>query len=268
MSFHINPKTGNPGNCLASAGKCPFGTDEEHFTSREAARASYEGKMSEDKVSSNEQKIVSANARHRAAQEAFLKAERAMNDTANWEGVSILTAEGQTRARAVENYKRCSERVTKTKAALDKLNFGKLSETELYAKVAIAQDALDAFYDRNRYPSKNDKQLIALNDQLLQPKDLLHRKKFHIPNTWKTQGLSDNGVLMIPATKRTGPNGSTLMATTYKPSSAPVRAPYESLYVVTSAGIYISGPYDSPYELEIGVASYKGSTDPGPIGRD
>jgi len=40
--FHINPETGEPGNCTASSGNCPFGGDEIHFTSKEAARAAYE----------------------------------------------------------------------------------------------------------------------------------------------------------------------------------------------------------------------------------
>ncbi len=40
--FHVNPETGNAGKCSASKGKCPFGGDNEHFTSAEGARAHYE----------------------------------------------------------------------------------------------------------------------------------------------------------------------------------------------------------------------------------
>ncbi len=39
--FHINPKTGEPGQCRAEK-QCPFGGDEAHFTSKEAARQAYE----------------------------------------------------------------------------------------------------------------------------------------------------------------------------------------------------------------------------------
>ena len=40
--YHINPKTGNPGICKASEGQCPFSSKEEHFQSKEEARAFYE----------------------------------------------------------------------------------------------------------------------------------------------------------------------------------------------------------------------------------
>lgn len=40
--YHINPQTGNEGLCRAEKGKCRFGGDESHFTSRDGARAAYE----------------------------------------------------------------------------------------------------------------------------------------------------------------------------------------------------------------------------------
>jgi len=40
--YHLNPTTGDPGLCKAVNGRCPFGTDEEHFSSKEEARAGYE----------------------------------------------------------------------------------------------------------------------------------------------------------------------------------------------------------------------------------
>jgi hypothetical protein len=42
MSFHVNPQTGNPGACRAKPGNCPFGSEEEHYASKDAARAGYE----------------------------------------------------------------------------------------------------------------------------------------------------------------------------------------------------------------------------------
>lgn len=45
MAFHINPKTGNTGICKAENGKCPFGSADEHFATRNEARASYEKKQ-------------------------------------------------------------------------------------------------------------------------------------------------------------------------------------------------------------------------------
>lgn len=44
--YHVNPKTGVPGECSAREGNCPFGDEEKHFTSEEAARAAYESTQS------------------------------------------------------------------------------------------------------------------------------------------------------------------------------------------------------------------------------
>jgi hypothetical protein len=42
MRYHINPKTGEPGKCSAKNGGCPFGGENEHYTSPEAAREAFE----------------------------------------------------------------------------------------------------------------------------------------------------------------------------------------------------------------------------------
>lgn len=42
MKFHINPATGEPGKCSAERGGCPFGGEDDHYTSKEAARAAFE----------------------------------------------------------------------------------------------------------------------------------------------------------------------------------------------------------------------------------
>lgn len=39
--YHINGK-GEPGKCSAEKGNCPFGSDDEHYTSAAAARTAYE----------------------------------------------------------------------------------------------------------------------------------------------------------------------------------------------------------------------------------
>ena len=41
--FHINSKTGEPGACQATQGKCPFGWEDNHYTSKQAARDAFEG---------------------------------------------------------------------------------------------------------------------------------------------------------------------------------------------------------------------------------
>lgn len=42
--FHVNGK-GEAGKCSAVKGNCPFGSDDEHYTSAEAARAAFESSM-------------------------------------------------------------------------------------------------------------------------------------------------------------------------------------------------------------------------------
>lgn len=43
--FHLNP-TGNPGKCQATQGKCPYGSQDEHFSSAYEARRNFESKQS------------------------------------------------------------------------------------------------------------------------------------------------------------------------------------------------------------------------------
>ena len=45
--YHINPATGRPNICGASAGKCPFGDKKHHYGSKAEARAAYEASMAE-----------------------------------------------------------------------------------------------------------------------------------------------------------------------------------------------------------------------------
>jgi len=43
--YHINTVTGVAGKCSAQQGNCPFGDDNVHFTTAEAARVYYEDYM-------------------------------------------------------------------------------------------------------------------------------------------------------------------------------------------------------------------------------
>lgn len=45
--FHVNLETGNVGSCRAESGRCPFGGEENHFTSNGAARKAAEQILSE-----------------------------------------------------------------------------------------------------------------------------------------------------------------------------------------------------------------------------
>jgi len=58
--FHVNPENGNVGVCSAQNNNCPFGGEEIHFTSKEAARLNYEqnqGSSFRENLKSNETKV-------------------------------------------------------------------------------------------------------------------------------------------------------------------------------------------------------------------
>lgn len=45
LKYHINPETGNPNQCRAKSGNCPFGTDADHYPDKDTARAAYEAQV-------------------------------------------------------------------------------------------------------------------------------------------------------------------------------------------------------------------------------
>lgn len=57
-AFHVNLKTGETGPCSAKKRGCPFGGDEVHFTSEEAAREAYEKVMAGQAIAPAAKKIV------------------------------------------------------------------------------------------------------------------------------------------------------------------------------------------------------------------
>lgn len=51
--FHVNPNTGNPGSCKSTKGKCPFGTEEEHFGTQQEATVAAEKLMTDNYTAVN-----------------------------------------------------------------------------------------------------------------------------------------------------------------------------------------------------------------------
>lgn len=43
--YHINPETGNANKCFAKPGNCRFGSDDNHYGSKDEARSAYESSM-------------------------------------------------------------------------------------------------------------------------------------------------------------------------------------------------------------------------------
>lgn len=54
--FHINPETGNPNKCVAKPGNCRFGSDTNHYGSKDEARQAYEERMSAQAVATQNRK--------------------------------------------------------------------------------------------------------------------------------------------------------------------------------------------------------------------
>jgi len=119
--FHLNGN-GDPGLCKASQGNCPFGSDEEHFTSPEAARKAFEATQS-----IAETPLQKAQGAYSKASQAYDKAEVALNSVAHYEGISELTKEGAKYSNAKERYERAGARVAVLK---EKLEAAKLDAQE------------------------------------------------------------------------------------------------------------------------------------------
>lgn len=55
--YHINPETGNPGLCSAKV-KCPFGGDDVHYFSKEAAQKAFEDATKDEALKAWKKKKV------------------------------------------------------------------------------------------------------------------------------------------------------------------------------------------------------------------
>lgn len=104
--FHLNGN-GDPGLCKASQGNCPFGGDEEHYTSPEAARTAFEAAQT---VTISP--LQKAQAAYTKASQALDKTEVALNSVAHYQGLSDLTKEGAKYASAKERYDRAENRLS------------------------------------------------------------------------------------------------------------------------------------------------------------
>lgn len=85
IRYHIN-NTGNITKCRATKEKCPFGGDtgtEEHFDTREDARAHYESKMKESSLTVLQKKTPNANNKKTTKEELDKQARELINHKVN-----------------------------------------------------------------------------------------------------------------------------------------------------------------------------------------
>lgn len=74
--YHINNQDGNIGVCKATQGKCPFGGDDNHFTSMSGAALAYEERMAAEQVPEPQAKPRPA--RHHVTWDDLSDSERAL----------------------------------------------------------------------------------------------------------------------------------------------------------------------------------------------
>ena len=73
VKYHINPTTGNPGICRATK-FCPFGSEADHFGSKEEARAAYESMLASRVAKPKSKKSL------KAQEQELVAARRAISD--------------------------------------------------------------------------------------------------------------------------------------------------------------------------------------------
>lgn len=121
-------------------------------------------------------------------------------------------------------------------------------------------------YNAVRLRSQSDPVFIAARERFLDADERLIRLEHDTPAEWTRSPVCYNGVSFRVPKGNIGPNGSPLEISYKDPSMGTPRG--DGIYVQTSAGIYISGPYKNEAEAEEGLRSYSGSRSPGRIGWD
>lgn len=58
MSYHVNPKTGDPAKCRAKKGCCPFGSAEDHYTSANEASKAWENMQDTSLISVSKKTLI------------------------------------------------------------------------------------------------------------------------------------------------------------------------------------------------------------------
>lgn len=263
--YHVNGK-GEPGVCRAAEGGkgkgCPFGGADDHYTTPEAARKSFEKRMF------LQGRLEAAKMNYGNALRALVRAETELNATANWEGVSDLTVEGKRRKLAVERYERAEERVKKAHDKLRKISAKADPFMKLILAIRDAEEARRAYLETNPYPSPSDEEYNKLSSAVLAAHHELTKVKYGVPDEWKPRRLVKNGLAYFPKQSKTGPNGSSLLIGVGGADYTPKDLSQEGVFVTTSTGVYVSGPYSSLDDAQEGLLSYSGPTNPGPIGWD
>jgi len=162
---------------------------------------------------------------------------------------------------------------------LEKWKAGSIAREEISAKrtnLKKAKRNYKDFLEKNKYPSPSNPEWKKTLDELKSAQDAHIRATVDIPDDWKIKTAGPDGATYLPSETRTGPNGSLLQVsyTSVNPRSDYMKDPQikqtttSKFYAVTSANVYIAGPFDTAKESTDAILAYNGPTSPGPIGWD
>lgn len=138
---------------------------------------------------------------------------------------------------------------------------------ETQARYDESVAAVRRFHSEVLYPSPADPRLKALNAERREAHEALVNERYDIPKDWTVRTSYLGGVSFIPQKAKRGPNGDLLEVSPKLPTTKR-ELPAEGLYLQTSAGFYVGGPYETPKEAEEASRSYSGPDNPGIAGRD
>jgi len=137
------------------------------------------------------------------------------------------------------------------------------------AKVTAIRAEVSELYERVKYPSPANPELVEILTRLRAADEELLRAEYPIPKDWTPRENYFGGTVFLAKGAKMGPNGSPLQITGRKPSYGDKNGPERGLYVQTSAGVNVgNGPYATVEEAANAVVNYSGRNSPGPIGWD
>lgn len=111
--YHINPETGNANKCFAKPGNCRFGSDSNHYASKDEARSAYENSMAGQEFA--KKKALKKNPELREKTEEELEIERENAEAREYYEQSRLVHhfDAQDLPEAIEKIEKANRRLAK-----------------------------------------------------------------------------------------------------------------------------------------------------------
>jgi hypothetical protein len=111
--FHINPETGNANKCFAKPGNCRFGSDDNHYGSKDEARSAYESSMAGQEFAKKKALKKNPELREKTPEEIEREAE-AEADRAYYEQTRLVHHfDAQDLPEAIDKIEKANRRLEK-----------------------------------------------------------------------------------------------------------------------------------------------------------